>query len=408
MCRIKIRLLYDKVKYELPVFLLLLIQAIPQRYLDYSEDIYPAFLAIDYGAVGFAPRAFLGSVMKLFFDYRGRREQNIFFGVIMILTFLLVSWMAGRLIRLADDDVKKTTIFFVALFLAGPYSNAVLFSKMFQPDRVLALFTLLGLLVMNIRPMKWLLPFIIFAALATHNMFTFSFMPAIALLLLYEVYASGYSKSSKWFCAVNYLTMFVFTAYFYLYGFFPGLQKTTLDELIAYVGANTDVQIHEKIFSVYLFTEPDLVFDGLRSLMLTERIIRSEIRVALFFAPIILLFLFIWKNSFSASKNKFEKFIFTLCLLVPLARIPLYFVHWEVYRGRVAVVFVQFMLLFYFLYRKNSAVTQSVKRVGGFLQRNTLLVLLLLGFLAMAFVSFNFSDPWRAFFTRFVDWQVDW
>lgn len=398
MCRMKAKLLYDKIKYELPIFLLLLIQTIPQN-LDFSEDPYASLLAVDYGILGFAPRVFPGSVMALFFDYRGSREINIFFSVIFILTFLLVSWMAGRLIRSADDDIKKVTIFFVALFLAGPYSSAVFFPQIYAPDRLLVLFTLLGLLIMNIRLVKWLLPFILFAALATHSIFTFTFMPAFVVLLLYELYESGYSKSNRWFCAINYLSMFSFTAYFYL---FPGLQRMTLDELIAYAGTKTDVLIREDMFEGYFFADPHRLFAGIQSYMSANDVIRSEYRAILFFLPLIILFLFIWKNSFSASENKLEKFIFILCIFVPLARIPLFPINSEVYRGRVAVIFVQFTLLLYFLYRRNPAVTKSVKKLGEFLQRNTLLMFLLIGYFAMAFAALDFSEPWRALFEALI------
>lgn len=394
----KIKWLYEKLKYELPVFMLLLIQTIPQN-LDFSKDAYASLLALDYGAVGFAPRIFPGSVMALFFDYKGHRQINIFFGVILILTFLLVAGMAGKLIRAADDDVKKTFIFFVALFLAGPYSSAAFFPQMFTPDRLLVLFTLLGLLVMNKRLAKWLLPFILVAALGTHNMFTFTYMPAIAILLLYELFASRYSKSSRWFCAVNYLTMFVFTAYSYLYF---GLQSMTLPELVAYAGTKTDVPIRGDMFMGYFFADPSVLFAGINAYMSARDVIQSEYKATLFILPLIIIFLLIWKNAFRASTNKFEKFIFVLCVLVPLTRIPLLPINSEVYRGRVAAVFVQFVLLFYFLYRKNPAVTQSVKRLGDFLQRNTLIMLLLVGYFAMAFASLWFSDPWRAFFNTFI------
>lgn len=399
MRRMKAKLLYDKIKYELPIFLLLLIQAIPQN-LDFSQDPYASLLAVDYGILGFAPRVFPGSIMALFFDYRGSREINIFYTVIFILTFLLVSWMAGRLIRSADDDIKKVTIFFVALFLAGPYSNAVFFPQIYAPDRLLVLFTLLGLSIMNIRLVKWLLPFILFAALATHNIFTFTFMPAIAILLLYELYTTGYSKSNKWFCVINYLTMFTFTAYFYL---FPGLQRMTLAELIAYAGTKTDIPIREDMYLGYFFADPHRLFAGIQSYMSANDVIHSEYRAILFLLPLIVLFFFIWKNSFSASKNKFEKFIFILCILVPLARIPLLPINSEVYRGRVAVIFVQFSLLFYFLYRKNPAVIQSLKKLGGFFQRNRLLVFLLVGYLAMAFAALQFSESWRALFETLIE-----
>lgn len=398
MRKMKLKLLYKKLKYEFPVFLLLLIQAIPQK-LNFSKDGYASLLAVDYSFAGFVPRAFPGSVMALFFNYRGHRQINIFFGVILILSFLLVSWMAGRLIRTSDGDIKKMVIFFVALFLAGPYSNAVFFPQMFMPDRLLALFTLLGLLIVNKRYIKWLLPFILVAALGTHEMFTFSYMPAIVILLLYELYEAGYSKRSKLYLTINYLTMFAFTAYFYL---FSGIKNTTFPELLAYTGSKTDVPLRTEMYLGYLFTDPVLRFTSFNSYQSASRIIRTEIHATLFILPLIIIFLIIWKNAFSTSKNKFEKFIFALCIAAPLAKIPLFPISSEVYRGRVAVIFVQFSLLFYFLYRKNPAVMQSVKSLGERLKRNTPIMLLLIGYFAMAFADINFSESWVALFTALV------
>lgn len=398
MLKTKIGRIYEQVKYELSVFFVMLALAVPQS-MDFSSQAYSTLLALDY-RVGFAPRIFMGSVLSIFTDFRGRRAINIFYIVMFLLAFLLIAWLAGRLIRSAEPAMKSTMIALIALFLALPYTAAFLYPQTYPPDRFLIYFTLLGLVVFDKPYVRWLLPLLLFAALATHHMFVFAYMPVFAVLLFYILVREGSRFKNLFFCFVNLGLTAMLSVYFYL---FSGIKGISLEQLYDYAQARTDLSVDrsaESIFKGYFFLEPSLVFEyNTEHGPGVQNILDNELTAAIFLLPIIAFFVYLWVDALRKSVDRRNKLIFILCLLAPLARVPLFFVNTEVYRGRMAVLLVQFFLLFYFLYDKNTAVKASLEKVAGLLKNNLLPSLLLFAYYAAAFSTYNFGDSWTEFFT---------
>jgi len=390
---------FEKVKYELPVFCVMLALAVPQI-TDFSSQAYSTLLALDY-RVGFAPRIFMGSLLSLFTDFRGRREINIFYVVMFLLTFLLVAWLAGRLIRSAEAEMKNTMIALVALFLALPYTAAFLYPQAYPPDRFLVLFSILGLLVLGKPYCRWLLPLFLFAALATHHMFLFAYMPVFVVLLLYTLFRDGPRVKNILFCLVNIVAAALLSAYFYL---FNGLKGISLEQLYAFAQARTDLPVDTSdtsIFKGYFFLKPSMVFEYNTELGPgVQNILDNELTAAVFLLPILAFFIFLWLGAMKKSSSRREKAVFLLCLLSPLARIPLFFVNTEVYRGRMAALLVQFFLLFYLIYDKNVAVKAALEKITAPLKNKPMPALLAVGYYAAAFSTYTFSDKWTEFFTR--------
>lgn len=390
---------FEKVKYELPVFCVMLALAVPQT-ADFSKQAYSTLLALDY-RIGFAPRIFMGSVLSLFTDFRGRREINVFYSVMFLLAFLLVAWLAGRLIRSAEPATKNTMIALVALFLALPYTAAFLYPQAYPPDRFLIFFTLLGLVVLDKPYVRWSLPLLLSAALATHHMFVFAYMPVFAVLLLYILVREGVRVKNLLFCLANFAAAALLSVYFYL---FSGLKGISLEQLYDFAQARTDLPIDrsaDSIFKGYFFLKPSLVFEYNTELGPgVQNILDNELTAAIFLLPLIAFFVFLWVSALKKCVNRREKFIFLLCLLAPLARLPLFFVNTEVYRGRMAALLVQFFLLFYFLHDKNSAVKAALETITGRLKNKPLPALLVVAYYAAAFSTYTFADRWTEFFTN--------
>lgn len=390
---------FKKVKYELPVFCVMLALAVPQI-TDFSSQAYSTLLALDY-RVGFAPRIFMGSLLSLFTDFRGRREINIFYVVMFLLTFLLVAWLAGRLIRSAEAEMKNTMIALVALFLALPYTAAFLYPQIFSPDRFLIFFTLLGLLVFDKPYLRWSLPLFLGAALATHHMFLFAFMPAFAVLFAFMLGQKIPKQKDIAFCAFNCTVTALLSGYFYLFG---GLKGISLEQLYDFAQAHTDLPIDrsaDSIFKGYFFLDPSLVFQYNTKLGPgISNILNYEWTTAVFLLPLIIMFFVIWKRAIKNSVRRYDRFVFLLCLLAPLARLPLFFVTSEIYRGRIGIVMVQFFLLFYFLHHKNPAVLSAVRSVAALFKSNAVPVLLLVAYYAAAFSTYAFAQPWVEMMNR--------
>jgi len=387
---------FAKVQYELPVFVVLLLFYLPQK-LSVTGDIYSMLHIFDY-RIGFAPRLFIGSIMSLFTDYKSQAFMERFFGVVFILEALLFAFAAGRIIRKASAETREISIIFVTLFVAVPYSLAVLYPRLLSLDRFLVIFTLLALIVLSKRGFKWLVPVLLAMGLATYTGFAFTYMPAIALLLLYEVCKNKNSKQSILLCAAGFATMAVFSVFFFL---FDGLDKfANVDELIAYAAGKTDlpfVGYYKEVVETLLFKTPGDFFWNSTIPLEGYKGFLHEFTSTIFLLPLIILFFSIWKTSMKAAANKFEKFIFVLCVLAPVARFPMFILSTNFYRGRVSVVVVQFFLLFYFLYTENPAVVTAVKKIGEFFKQNYLLLLLLFAYFSLSFLTFRTGEWWGNF-----------
>jgi len=247
---------------------------------------------------------------------------------------------------------------------------------------------------------RWLLPLILFAAQATHPMFTFAYMPLIALLLLYELYKNKFAKKEWLFVIVNYIVIIASTAWSYL---FTGYKNVTLEEFVAFAKSKTDIPVDEEKYEGFFFLNPEKFFGYAKDISLTTDALDAELRATVFLLPLIALFVFVWVNAYRRASSKFERFLFVMCLLVPIARLPLFLTTTETYRGRIAALVVQFALILYLLYRNNEAVRESVVKLGSLLRKNVLPMLLVVSYYAATFSTYVFADDWVRWLQEFVN-----
>lgn len=362
--------LLDKIKYELPILAVLLMFYAFQHDF-FTGDIYNILHIYDY-RIGFAPRLFIGSLMSLFTDYKSSVFINKFFNVFCIASIFLFSYVAGRVIRKSDDKVRNTAIIFILLFLAVPYSRTVFYPRLLSLDRFLVVFTLLALIVISKKGFRWFVPVLIIMSLATYHGYAFTYMPAVVILLVYEVYRNKNSKQSKALCIVGLLVMAIFSAYFFLH---PGLNSFgSVEELIAYSLDKTDIRDYVGEFGVkWALSGFGVPPKELWSLSVETGVLKgldSEVKGMLNLLPLLLIFFLIWLNSIKKSEGKFEKLIYFLCMVAPLMRLPMLVLSQNYFRSRVSVVVVQFFLVFYFLYVKNPVVSESARKIGDFFRKN--------------------------------------
>lgn len=377
--------LFDKVKYELPVFaVLLIIYAFQHDF--YTGDIYNIMHIYDY-RIGFAPRLFIGSLMSLFTDYKSSVFMNRFFNIFCVASILIFSFAAGRAIRKSDDKARNAALIFLLLFLAVPYSRTVFYPRLVSLDRFLFVFTLLALIAISIKGFKWFVPLLIIMGLATYPGYAFTYMPAVAILLIYEVYRNKKSKQSIALCVAGFTAMAAFSAYFFLY---KGITSfINVDDLIAYASDKTDIRDFVGEFNIklvlkgFLFQKPSEFFWNSTVPLEGWRSLKYEIRGVIFIMPLLIVFFSVWKNAIKNSSNKFEKLIYIMCMLAPLMRLPMYILSTNFLRGRISVVSVQFFLIFYLLYVRDPVVSASASKIGEFFKKNYLLLIAIVVYFAV-------------------------
>ena len=321
--------------------------------------------------------------------------MNRFFIIVSLISALLFAFVAGRIIRGVREDVREITVIFILLFLAVPYSLASLSPRSISLDRFLILYTFIAFIFISKKGSKWFVPLLLVIGLATYTGFAFMYMPAIALVLLYETYKEKPSAGGNILCILSFLVMAVFSVYFLL---FDGLKSySTVDDLVALAASKTDLMYTDyfrDIVAAMLLKTPSYYLKDATLPLLGYKNFFSEFTSAVFLLPLYAIFFIIWQKSIKSSKNKFEKFIFILCLLAPIARLPMFILSTTYLRGRISVVVVQFFLVLYFIHNKNQTVTASVKKVGCFFADHSLLLLLLIAYFAVPFLTLQTGEFW--------------
>lgn len=383
---------YENVKYELPILILLLTLSLQNKSDVATSDVYTMLHIFDY-RIGFAPRLFIGSIMSIFTNYKSVAFMNRFMTIFCIVTLVLFAVVAGQIVRKFDKNSRKVPIFFIIIFLAIPYSRLVLYpGSIISVDRFLVVFTLMALIAMDKPIIKWSVPILIFMGLATYHGFAFMHMPAIALLLLYMILHNKRSKENIALFIISFVTMAVFSAYFFLY---QGIEMfKNVDELLAYASDKTDLSDYLRGFDIREILDAFLL-GGSKDFFQDYRVVagwewtglKLELIGIIYLMPLFVIFFMIWKNSIKTSLDKSDKIIYLLCILAPLARLPMFLFSSNYLRGRSSIVVVQFFLVFYFLYVGNEVVIESAKQVVGFFKRYPLLFLLMVVYFAF-FVKF--------------------
>jgi len=377
-------------RFEIFIFLFLLLEFFMLTAKNSMGTWEKTFYLLTY-EYGFVSRALVGSVFSIFTDFV--TEKMLFIAAVASFLFLIlmISILLGNLIRKSNPEIKHAVILFVTLFLASPFSVTYLLGfHIGRFDTYWIIITLLALVFIKNRILKWSIPLLCGVAVAVHQGYMDTYMPALAIPLLYEIYQSSYSKKSVVIFSVSCLIMM---ALFSAFQFFPA--DIPFDNPIDFAGhlsAGADFKASApQLYVEYFAPFREYWIEDITPLMKTFAIPLLSVYL-LISLPLFILFGFIWMNSFAASDNRFQKFIFFLCAAAPSAFIPaaLFGLDWD--RWWAAFINTQFIIIFYFMHSKETVVVESVKRAGDFFEKHFLLFLLLIIFFAFLAFSESVTD----------------
>lgn len=316
--------IFDKMKYELAVFLYLSLMFIP-------------------------------AYKKLGIDSDSQLLEGLIlaFGAVFII---FASFLSGRLIGQTAEGGKDVTAFFLLLFLVLPYTAAAFNSRLVYIDRLSIFILVLALSLLNKKGFKWLLPGLLLLALALNRQFVFFYIPFIFVILLDHAHKNNFSKQSLAFVATCFLSLAIFASYFYLN---PVLNLPALEAGTADVG-----------------------------------LYKSALTFILFVSPLLLIFLATWIKATKNATDKFEKFIFLICLAILLFDLGFLFFFNYGMRQKTALLIVQFFFIFYFLHNKNSTVLIFTDKIANFLEKHTYLALVFVAYGAMPYMALATGTIW--------------
>jgi hypothetical protein len=364
--------------YELPIFAFLLFELLillPDKVVD---SIATASYLITY-RFGFISKAMIGSIFSLFSDRITTHAIYITAIVSFLFLILLISFLLGRIIRNCREEIKPSVIVFVLLFLSSPLSVSYMLGMYLgRFDVYWIIITLVSLVFLKKSVLSLLVPILCAVGISVHQGYMFSYMPALAIPIFYEVYLNRFSKRNIFILVSSCISFTFLFVYFQTVPAIIPFENAV--EFSDYLSRSADFEVSPlMLHTVYFAPFKESYYEYVRPL-LASYALPLAIELIVFSLPLLVIFGVIWKNCIHNAGNKLLKFIFVLCAFSPLTFIPIAFFLNDWDRYWAAVINTQFIFIFYFIFSEENSVIVSVKKVGLFFARHHLLLMLIIMF----------------------------
>lgn len=385
----------SKCKYELLIFAALAAQFAVN--VDWSQPVREKFFTFyvpDYH-IGFTSRALLGSLLGLFTPVLTRRMLLIFIIASFALAYALTAVLLGRLVRRVPEQHKIITIYIVVLFVFSAYSVNMFTKYIGMPDIYMYIFTLLALLCAGGRFLRWTVPLWCVLGLATHYGFALTFMPIIAVVIVYEWARENASKAASVRAGISAVMMGAGSVYFIFFA-----QKTvrmTPEQAENYLTAKAvDFPLWKLYYEAHLFFSEEGqtysgIFDVLRRI---NEYGAGSFRVAdlavimLFLLPLSAVFGAVWVLAMRERESRIGKLPYLCCLCMPLVFLPMFVISTDLDRVIAELIIAQFAVLFYLLWRHDEETYAALDRAKALFARRPLwLAVVVIVSLSLSFIK---------------------
>ncbi|MCH5198702.1 MAG: hypothetical protein J1E34_07325 [Oscillospiraceae bacterium] len=183
------------------------------------NDHFFVFYVVDF-SMGFCSRILPGAIYRLLFNEATTRAVSVYASVLLIVFFAGVCVFLEKLVLHTSKENKMLCLFFVLLFITGPASFSLFVSWLGVIDFYWVLLTLLFFVFLSKKQLYILIPFLFSLCIFVHYGAMVSYIPMMAIIILYKISVSGEKGEKKLLWAVFSLSVifaFVTTLYFMLF-----------------------------------------------------------------------------------------------------------------------------------------------------------------------------------------------
>lgn len=337
---------------------------------------YPLYV-INYDC-GYSSRLLVGAVFSLFF--KDTLNVSTLTSVLLVIYFILCFCLSAFINKyLKKTEFEAIGIYAVFLVISPAFLSILNYFGII--DMFWLFFVMGALSVINKKGWRWFIPVLCTVALAIHEVFVTTYLPVIAIAVLYQ-FIKKPNISNFVFISVCAVVVGTASVYFLIIG--DGTMKMTSDEMIQFVRGRlgADGQSFDEYYlrSVFFWETPEVEdYHGLFGYFKYnfEYFVKnntSAIRRICFLVFSNLLssipFFYLTVKSFIREKNIAKKFIY-LCsvIIVPVLCVQLFIsvdterfaMHW--------LVAILFMLLF-FVKEKSSSFVETYREIRSKLSGN--------------------------------------
>lgn len=369
-----IKRIWAAISYECLIFIALIIQFLSDRALD-LDSWSSAWQAMDY-SMGNGSRFLIGSIYRLFYgEYLDYTVAYKYVGIGIMLTIAVLSIVLGKLIRMAilNDSASKNAVYGTALlYLASPFSIAYVWNvqNLGRFDVYMILATLLAVLaavqLKNVYIKILLLTLLSIIGLLIHQGFAFLYYPLVFTVMCYDVFAENEVHPKVFFPTVLSGVLTV-TAAVYMQ-FFTDVNFESPQEMATFLQQKTNLPISEFALELEYFGSMEYQLTEVTSVFFqgNEAPIPHLLLIILLLLPVIVIYIFVWKDVFTYLKENKKKLVYTphfYAMLSNLCFVPMFVIHVDWGRHIAPLMAGQIFVFLYFLARKDAAMRYAYQKM---------------------------------------------
>ncbi len=327
-----------------------------------SQAAY-AFYLSDF-SLGFCSKHFIGALVGLFkHTFTDTWLKGLVYTVV-VLTCAVTAFFFAKVFKNSESKNQKHLIFAAAVFAALPYCFSVFFKYLGFFDNYWYLLTLVAIACVNNKFAKWAIPLICFLGLGVHYIYFATFFPFLFILVVYNIVNGEHKRSDIALLVVTLIVTFVATAYFLFFANYTATMPA--DDAFAYMGSRFNLPLDRTYYDFNLYG----VYEGEQistlshaiymyvTVNLGENLSFNKLgKTAIYIVVLFSVFNYIWLCAVKQSKTKAKKFVFVLCVMFSFLLLPLLLLSTDYDRWTSLMAIIEFMLVGYFLYRKDETVT---------------------------------------------------
>lgn len=397
----------SKFRYELSAFLLLCIQACMN--IDFRQGMdrnYYSYYLADF-SMGKTSRLLIGSFVNLLTDNPTVTWINCFAAVVLLLTFIFTSLLIGKVIKSTDSEIRPVITVFSLFFVSGAFTLWG-FSKFFgMLDIYMYLFTVISVIAAKNNMLRWFIPLFCVGGVLINYVFTISYYPLIALVLLYLIAAS----EKKAVNIVVLLASGVISVALMFYCVIIGKTTATMsfEEMWQIMENKIGIELdYENVtyYEFYLFgTDEHSVkygadlnasvseFAGAFFRFLVEDAFDSDalVSVAIGTLPILIAFWMIWAKCFKNAETKFKKFVYLCFMISPVFIVVCCLLSTDIPRWAAPGIITQFVLGYFMFAIKDKPFEEAVLVLKSKLKGKAFVVVMLWAVYASFFALYTLT-----------------
>ena len=363
-------------KYEIAIFCFLCIQLFASVPIpgDFGD---PTAYVLSY-RYGVSSRGFIATIVDFLTAGDFISRYFVWHFILSNTVFLLFTMSAyiGNVIEKSKDDTKYFLIFLSFLWLSCFTAPSAYFYNNFDRTEIFALIiSFLAMAIVRKPVIRWLMPLLTLAIIATHIIQVFFYIPFVAILLFYGIIEKD-RRGKRSMLLLGTTVALLLIAFLCYVMFARGtFAFENADDFYNYLSSKTDLNLRPSSLHAFMFADLEDHLAGWK-----ERVglmYRGNLAI-LINIPLLFLFMIFWAKCFIKETEKIKRMFFLLPMAVLPYQATVFFLFWDFARWMIMILNVQFLLVFYLAAAKNKTVLAVIQTVTPFIRRYAFFIALML------------------------------